>query len=491
MRVQDQHLAEVVVSYADTVIDVVHVREQGRSYLLECLDRMWDPRTLAAHRYVIGEGPQTHLTTTGEALSDPDGFAIVRAEAGGFWLDFTTSMHGTLREDGCTRSFAQLIRAELATPQGGCFCVLLRPGAEARIDRGRLQFHVRVVAHEAVRATRWTFDKRFFAFASASACFGFALLALMRSIPPEALALDQALLHEPARTYQLAMQLETPRQPSLTSEVVNHVEAWWQDAGAGVHDPGQRGENETSEAPRRRKPASQLQPRERRPRELVAPRDTRELGRSSTSALLELVGPQVQRFAAASPAAYANGVDDHELWRAMTRSDEPDLYLVAGLGLAGSGRGRGESLHSRGNGWDGDGHRGIGCTPACQRERERKRYERVLTLHIGDARVDGELELYAVRRVVRAHEDELVACLADADLEKKDSTGELTVNFAIAPSGAVATAVINHSTFDDPSVARCVTRAIERWRFSPPKAGEIVFVTHDFEFGWTKRARER
>jgi hypothetical protein len=78
----------------------------------------------------------------------------------------------------------------------------------------------------------------------------------------------------------------------------------------------------------------------------------------------------------------------------------------------------------------------------------------------------------------------LIACLASADAKKHDSAGEVTVNFAITPTGAVATAVIDYTTFHDLHISRCITRAIERWRFPPPTGGEVAFVVHEFEFGW-------
>jgi outer membrane biosynthesis protein TonB len=56
----------------------------------------------------------------------------------------------------------------------------------------------------------------------------------------------------------------------------------------------------------------------------------------------------------------------------------------------------------------------------------------------------------------------------------------VTINFVIAGTGKVASAVVQESTIDNPTVANCIAKAVKRWKFPKPRGGGNVIVTYPF-----------
>jgi hypothetical protein len=97
------------------------------------------------------------------------------------------------------------------------------------------------------------------------------------------------------------------------------------------------------------------------------------------------------------------------------------------------------------------------------------------------ATVQGPLDRDIIRRVVRAHINEVRSCYNAGLSNNRKLAGRVTINFVIAGSGKVASSVVEETTLPDPSVGNCIAKAVKRWTFPKPTGGENVIVTYPFQ----------
>jgi biopolymer transport protein ExbD len=99
----------------------------------------------------------------------------------------------------------------------------------------------------------------------------------------------------------------------------------------------------------------------------------------------------------------------------------------------------------------------------------------------GKATVAGDLDADIIRRIVRAHLNEVRTCYR-AGLDKDPKlAGSVTIDFVIAASGKVSSSVVASSDLADASVANCIAKAVKRWVFPKPKPAGEVKVSYPFE----------
>jgi tetratricopeptide (TPR) repeat protein len=187
----------------------------------------------------------------------------------------------------------------------------------------------------------------------------------------------------------------------------------------------------------------------------------------------------------ASPygAAFAVGSDDEDVWGGLTGTEIGEAYGIAGLGLVGTGRGGGgptdgtialgnTGLIGRGGGTrsfhGGCAGAGFGC-----------RVTPVPRVRQGKAKVEGALDKDIIRRIVRAHINEIRHCYNQGLVRNPSLEGRFAVQFAITSRGVVAAAVVESSTLRDDAVAQCGAKAVKRWKFPKPESGNVV-VTYPF-----------
>lgn len=94
--------------------------------------------------------------------------------------------------------------------------------------------------------------------------------------------------------------------------------------------------------------------------------------------------------------------------------------------------------------------------------------------------VDGNLDADIVRRIVRAHQNELHACYDKGLARDPKLAGSLTIDFVIGGNGKVRSSVVESSTVSDATIATCVAKAIKRWRFPTSTDGKDVKVSYPF-----------
>lgn len=100
-----------------------------------------------------------------------------------------------------------------------------------------------------------------------------------------------------------------------------------------------------------------------------------------------------------------------------------------------------------------------------------------------NAQVSPGLDPDIVRRIVRAHIDELRSCYNTGKTKQPQLAGSVTIAFEIGAKGKVASSTVHESTLtpDDAAVPSCFAKAIKRWQFPRLTGVKSVSVTYPFE----------
>ena len=190
----------------------------------------------------------------------------------------------------------------------------------------------------------------------------------------------------------------------------------------------------------------------------------------------------------ASPygGAFAVGNDDADVWGGLTGTAVGEAYGVGGLGLVGTGRGGGGTgegtiglgntglIGHGGGGGSGSGYgRGAGAGFG-------GRGTRVPTVRQARAEVQGALDRDIIRRIVRAHINEVRYCYNQALARDPNARGRVAIQFRIDGKGKVPSAVVQETTMRDAGVGNCMAQAARRWTFPKPEGGGDVIVTYPF-----------
>ncbi|KIG13101.1 putative abductin-like protein [Enhygromyxa salina] len=97
-----------------------------------------------------------------------------------------------------------------------------------------------------------------------------------------------------------------------------------------------------------------------------------------------------------------------------------------------------------------------------------------------DTDVQGALDRDIIRRIVRAHINEIRGCYNHGLLVNPDLEGRVAINFVIGGNGSVKSAVVAQDNLPDPSVGQCMAKAVARWKFPKPRGGGNVTVLYPF-----------
>ncbi len=85
-----------------------------------------------------------------------------------------------------------------------------------------------------------------------------------------------------------------------------------------------------------------------------------------------------------------------------------------------------------------------------------------------------------IRRVVRAHINEVRHCYSTGLDSDPTLSGRVVVNFTISPDGDVAQANLAESSLVDEDVGGCIVTAVARWKFPKPSKGSSIEVNYPF-----------
>jgi TonB family protein len=181
------------------------------------------------------------------------------------------------------------------------------------------------------------------------------------------------------------------------------------------------------------------------------------------------------------------GNEHEDVWGQLVGDEVGEAYGVGGLGLVGTSRGGGGEAsgviglsHTGFLGTKGVGGKGglsygdTGGTTFGGRK------ERRPVVRVAHGEIEGALDKDIVRRVVRAHINEVRSCYNAGLTKNPNLGGRVLVQFVIGGNGKVHTSVVGESSVDDPGVGQCVAKAVRRWQFPKPHAGGQVFVSYPF-----------
>jgi len=206
--------------------------------------------------------------------------------------------------------------------------------------------------------------------------------------------------------------------------------------------------------------------------------------------------------------AFADGNEDQDVWGGLQGTEvgeafgvgglglgyDPELAEVfgwndqGGLGLVGTGRGgggTGEGTIGLGNtgligkgGGSGTGS-GYGRGSGVGFSGRGRSVPRVRQAKI---KVSGALDRDIVRRIARAHINEVRFCYQQGLARNPTIAGRVQVDFVIGRRGRVEDSVIQATSLTDVDVTRCIAKAVRRWKFPTPRGGGIVRVEMPFVF---------
>lgn len=140
-----------------------------------------------------------------------------------------------------------------------------------------------------------------------------------------------------------------------------------------------------------------------------------------------------------------------------------EAYGVGGLGLVGTGRGGGGVGYGSGSG-AGFGGKG----------------KRVPKVRSAKAKVTGSLDKDIIRRIVRAHINQVRACYEKQLNADPNLQGKVAIKFSIGTDGKVISATVDSNDSGNAELGSCVAKAVRRWKF--PKTGATIEVVYPFNF---------
>ena len=101
-------------------------------------------------------------------------------------------------------------------------------------------------------------------------------------------------------------------------------------------------------------------------------------------------------------------------------------------------------------------------------------------LSIGPVKpLSGALDKDVIRRIVRAHINEVRYCYNQALARDPNAKGRVSVTFTIGGDGKVRRAELGESTLPDVTASQCIATAVRRWTFPKPEGGDVN-VTYPF-----------
>jgi hypothetical protein len=432
--------------------------------------------------YTIGEGHHAVFHVPPHGLPDTVAFPLVRSSGGEFSLNFTKDMTGEVKLDGQTYSLQELVSSGRAGGAGSYYTFPLPRGVQGKVNYEDISFHINTVNPGAVVAGRGETDWGFFAYVGGTAVIAVTFYLLMRSIPDDLLAITMddgegepayaRFMHQPDATKE--------EEPPPEEENVSDDNA----GGTGQRHKGEEG--------KMGKPSSKSKSglyAMKGPKDAV-PQMARNFDPDMAARNAGILGVMQQQGGhfLASPygGAFAVGNDDEDVWGGLTGTEIGEAYGVGGLGLVGTGRGGGGTgegtiglgntglIGKGGGGGTGSGYgRGSGAGFG-------GRGKRVPQIRHAKAQVQGALDRDIIRRIVRAHINEVRSCYNAGLTSNPNLQGRVAVNFVIGGSGKVMSSVVQESTIKDSSVANCIAKAVKRWTFPKPRGGGNVIVTYPF-----------
>lgn len=438
--VEGRRALEVVVCLADSVVDVIHVREAGV--------------------VVAGTGPGAHIPLPAGVLGEGVETLIVAA------LD--------------TRGRA-LALGSLA-PDGKM--LEIQPNENVSIELGPTRILVRLVADgEVAPAGRTRVERRVVGVLGLSLLAHLVLLEVAHAVPPDR---KQIAFNDDARSTRMTSVRLMASEPAVLEPPPAPADAKAPEGGgeqgtmAAPDRSGLFGDpNETHEGGRVavKGTADRDRPTRSTAGEWVAQKGV--LGAIKRAGGLNVPGLQsdwedlgTSDVYALGPGAEGEPSDGRGAWGGGYDDDGGQGGCRPGLDCGVGSIGRGKiKWPGASPGWSGKP--GLASRPPT-------RSAGVPAPAVGPVRVsDDGLDKAIVRRVIRSHIDEVRYCYERALIANPNLAGNVTIEFTILESGAVLEVRIVSASVGD-EVAQCVAARTKTWTF--PRSGSMTHVRYPFDF---------
>ncbi|MFO7566611.1 MAG: AgmX/PglI C-terminal domain-containing protein [Enhygromyxa sp.] len=438
--------------------------------------------------YLIGEGDEAHFKVSGANLQDPGATPLVERHAGGYALAFSPAMSGAVELGGQQLSLADLVASGRAMARDGGYVYPLPTSARAEVEHGDIRFQVSVVNRGAVVAGRGEVDWPFWGYFGGTATIATAFYLLMRSMPDDSLALqldDDRGAPRYAAYFHQADDKPKIEEAEPTPELVESDQRPnGGKAGARASGPEGKMGNPSSKSP---SGAYQMKgPKSATPQ--IA-RTFDPTAAAANAGILGIIAAQDSHFLASpTGGAFAVGNDDEDLWGNVVGLQAGEAYGTGGLGLVGTGRSGGGNasnaiglgntgLIGHGTGTDGTGY-GPGGGEGVVGFNTKK--TKVPVVQPTTAKITGDVDKDLIRRIVRAHINEVRSCYNAGLTRDPTLDGRVTIQFSIVGSGKVASSVVQENTTRDSQVANCIAKAVKRWKFPRVNSGGTALVSYPF-----------
>lgn len=442
--------------------------------------------------YTVGESAESSFPLAGAGLPDPSSFAIVRTVDGQQVLSFLPGMEGEITANGQRLALAELAGSGRAHRTAeGAYELPIPHGARCRMQLGEVIFHVNSVAPGKVIARRAEADKPFWAFSAGSLAVIGGMLALSQLVPQDELGMD---LDELMANNRFVGYIAQPDLPPEEEPVEEPSEEQPSDAGGQgsrasapegkMGDPNDRNQDRAYSIKKRPNVPQGLA------RNFSMEREASEAG------ILGIMKDDPTSIFADANGTFASGANDEDLWGNIQGAELGSAFGMAGKGLVGTGRGGGGNGDGIGMGqvgligWGSGGGNGRGVGPgnglaygSRSGTKLDDRRTRRPAVRIASGTTTGVLDKDLIRRVVRAHINEVRACYNQGLTRQPNLSGRVVVQFQIAGTGKVVASVpLASSSLEDVAVQRCVAKAVKRWSFPKASKGGTSMVTYPFVF---------
>lgn len=394
---------------------------------------------------------------------------------GGYALNFTERMTGTIQNGDETVTLRDAIASGMATPSAeasNAYTIVLSSRTSVRVDIGPSSFLVHFTDLPVLIAAGRGFDTSALPYFGLSAAAHILFLLLAMSMPDNARSLDLDGFQANDRFVQLMLEPEQEEEEEPD---------WLDDGGneeaAAKHkgEEGKAGKEDEEVEDKKLAIKGDLDPEDL---ELKKARDTEVAMEAGIASELMVASP----WGSADTSVGSDAI--HALGN-LTGDAAGNAKGFGGLGLSGAGRGGGgvsergiglANVGTAGRGGGGRGGSGYGKGAGDLGERR----SRVPKIVPGKPAVQGSLDREIIRRVVRQHRREIKFCYEQELQKNKNLEGKVVVKFTISPTGSVAAASVASSTLNNGAVEQCMTSKIRRWVFPEPKGGGIVIVNYPF-----------
>jgi len=432
--------------------------------------------------YTVGEGHHAVFHVPTQGLPESAAFPLVRGSGNNdYTLNFTQDMVGDVTLDGQKLTLAELVASGRAGAMGSVYSFPMPANAHVRLQHNGVTYHVNTVPPGKTIAAKSEADKPFWIYNAASFAVIGTLLVMVHLIPEEELSMNMdELMAENRFVGYMNQPEETPEEEPPPEQENSDEEA----GGTGQRHKGEEGKMGKPTSKQKSGLYAMKGPKDAVP-QMARNFDPEMMARNA--GILGMMAQESGHFLA-SPygAAFAVGNDDEDVWGGLTGTEVGEAFGVGGLGLVGTGRGGGGTgegtiglgntglIGKGGGGGSGSGYgRGAGAGFG-------GRGKRVPQVRQAKATVKGTMDKDIIRRIVRAHINEVRYCYNQGLARDPNLKGRVAIQFNITPTGNVATAVVAESTVKDTNVSNCIAKAVKRWTFPKPPGGGSAVVTYPF-----------